>query len=74
MASISGLTPHDVSIIKARLLQGEFQHHIAADYGLNQGRICEIAKGKRFAHVLPATLSSRGQQFRLTDPTKHRRK
>jgi len=58
MASISGLTPHDVSIIKARLLQGEFQHHIAADYGLNQGRICEIAKGKRFAHVLPATLSS----------------
>jgi len=58
MASISGLTPHDVSIIKARLLRGEFEHRIAADYGLNQGRICEIAKGKRFAHVLPATHSS----------------
>lgn len=57
MASISGLTPHDVSIIKARLLQGEFQHRIAADYDLNQGRICEIAKGKRFAHIRPAALS-----------------
>ena len=58
MASISGLTHHDVSIIKARLLNGEFQHRIAADYDLNQGRICEIAKGKRFAHVQPATLCS----------------
>ena len=57
MASVTGLTPHDVSIIKARLLKGEFQHRIAADYDLNQGRICEIAKGKRFAHVPPATLS-----------------
>lgn len=57
MASIKGLTHHDVSIIKARLLKGEFQHRIAADYDLNQGRICEIATGKRFAHVSPATLS-----------------
>ncbi|QBY02334.1 hypothetical protein E2K80_17630 [Rhodophyticola sp. CCM32] len=57
MASIKGLTHHDVSIIKARLLMGEFQHRIAADYDLNQGRICEIAKGKRFAQVRPATLS-----------------
>ena len=57
MASITGLTLQDVSIIKARLLMGEFQHRIAADYDLNQGRICEIAKGKRFAHVRPAALS-----------------
>ena len=55
MASIKGLTHHDVSIIKARLLKGEFQHRIAADYDLNQGRICEIATGKRFAHLPPAT-------------------
>lgn len=59
MASISGLTHHDVSIIKARLLKGEFQHCIAADYDLNQGRICEIAKGKRFAHVRPAAFSDK---------------
>ena len=57
MASIKGLTHHDVSIIKARLSRGEFQHRIAADYDLTQGRICEIATGKRFAHVPPATLS-----------------
>ena len=57
MASIKGLTHHDVSIIKARLSRGEFQHRIAADYGLNQGRICEIATGKRFAQVRPATPS-----------------
>lgn len=54
MASVSKLTPDEVSIIKARLLRGEYQHRIAADYDLNQGRISEIAKGKRFAHVLPA--------------------
>lgn len=54
MASISGLTHHDVSIIKARLQRGEFQHRIAADYDLNQGRISEIAKGKRFAHIRAA--------------------
>ena len=54
MASTSKLTPNDVSIIKARILKGDFQHRIAADYDLNQGRISEIAQGKRFAHVRPA--------------------
>lgn len=56
MASITKLTPNDVSIIKARIRRGDFQHRIAADYDLNQGRISEIAQGKRFAHVRPATL------------------
>jgi len=56
MASVSELTPSDVSIIKARLLKGEYQHRIAADYDLNQGRISEIAKGKRFAHIPAASL------------------
>ena len=55
MASISELTPSDVSMIKARLLKGEFQHRIAADYDLNQGRISEIAKGKRFDHIPAAS-------------------
>lgn len=56
MASVSKLTPDEVSIIKARLQRGDYQHRIAADYDLNQGRISEIAKGKRFALVSPAKL------------------
>lgn len=54
MASVHSLSPADVAIIKYRLKLGEFQHRIAADYGLNQGRISEIAKGKRFADIRPA--------------------
>ena len=61
MASITKLTPKDVSVIKARILLGDFQHRIAADYDLNQGRISEIAKGKRFGHVPPASLPSSHQ-------------
>lgn len=61
MASITKLTHQDVSVIKARILRGDFQHRIAADYDLNQGRISEIAKGKRFGHV-PAASQSSSQQ------------
>ena len=61
MASITKLTHQDVSVIKARILRGDFQHRIAADYDLNQGRISEIAKGKRFGHVPPASPSSSQQ-------------
>lgn len=53
MASITELTHQDVSVIKARILRGDFQHRIAADYDLNQGRISEIAQGKRFGNVSP---------------------
>ena len=56
MASVTKLTPVDVSVIKGRLQRGDFQHRIAADYDLNQGRISEIAKGRRFAAVQAATL------------------
>ncbi|WP_074219641.1 hypothetical protein [Rhodovulum sp. ES.010] len=49
MASIKNLTAQDLADIKARLAQGEHQHRIAARYDLNQGRISEIATGKRFA-------------------------
>lgn len=59
MASITTLTPTDVSVIKARLQRGDFQHRIAADYDLNQGRISEIAKGRRFAAVRAATVPSK---------------
>ncbi len=53
MASVNSLSLKDVAIIKARLAKGEFQHRIAADYDLNQGRICEIKNGQRWPNVKP---------------------
>ena len=35
--------------IKLRLAEGDLQHDIAADLGLNQGRISEVKTGKRGA-------------------------
>lgn len=55
MASITNLTTQDVSNIKARIIKGDYQHKIAADYDLNQGRISEIAQGKRFFNIPPAS-------------------
>lgn len=34
-----------------RLSMGHFQHDIAADLGVNQGRISEIRTGKRGNHI-----------------------
>lgn len=47
MATAKHLTAQDIADIKVRLRTGEFQHHIAADYRINQGRISEIKTGKR---------------------------
>jgi hypothetical protein len=33
--------------IRARLALGEMQHDIAADLGINQGRVSEVNTGKR---------------------------
>lgn len=41
------ISPSDHKKILARLAAGEFQHRIAAEYGVNQGRISEIKTGKR---------------------------
>ena len=38
------------SLIRQRLANGEIQHDIAADLGINQGRISEVNTGKRGAH------------------------
>lgn len=54
MPSIQRLTREDIAAIKARLLRGDYQHDIAADYGLNQGRVSEINTGKRGRDVPPA--------------------
>lgn len=51
MASAKNLTAQDIADIKARLRRGEYQHDIAAAYGLNQGRVSEINTGKRGAAV-----------------------
>lgn len=54
MGTATQLTAQDIADIKARLRQGEYQHNIAADYGLNQGRVSEINTGKRGINVQPA--------------------
>jgi ribosomal protein S17E len=56
MTSVNDLTIKQVAEIKARILAGEFQHKLASEFELNQGRINEIAKGKRFAFVPPAKI------------------
>jgi len=53
MGSVKSLTAKDVAQIRKRLLRGEYQHDIAADYGLNQGRISEINTGQRFSDPPP---------------------
>lgn len=53
MCSIRDLTEEDVAAIKWRLLRGELQHRIAADYDINPGRISEINTGQRFPDIPP---------------------
>ena len=45
------LTDEIIRIIWSRLRLGEFQHDIAADLGLNQGRVSEVNTGKRGNHI-----------------------
>ncbi len=41
------MTAETYRIIKERLAKGHFQHDIAADLGINQGRVSEVKTGKR---------------------------
>lgn len=50
------LTEADAAVAKGMLLRGDRQHDIAAWFGVNGGRIAELAKGKQFRWVLPAPL------------------
>lgn len=45
-----------IADIWSRLRAGDHQHDIAADYGVNSGRVSEINTGRRGNHVtgLPA--------------------
>ncbi|MDM7979758.1 MAG: hypothetical protein QUV71_05355 [Rhizobium sp.] len=47
------LTDQDAAIAKAMLVRGDRQHDIAAWFGVNGGRIAEIATGENFAHIQP---------------------
>lgn len=41
------LNDETIREILRRLALGEFQHDIAADLGINQGRVSEVKTGKR---------------------------
>ena len=45
----------DASIIKGMLTRGDRQHDIAAWFGVNGGRIAEIATGAKFASAIAAS-------------------
>ncbi len=42
------LTEEDAVTILGRLLRGEYQNRVAADYDVNPGRVAEIKSGKLF--------------------------
>jgi predicted XRE-type DNA-binding protein len=45
------LTDEVIRSIWTRLREGQIQHDIAADLGINQGRISEVNTGKRGGHI-----------------------
>lgn len=47
------LDQDDAKLIWTLHQRGLFQHQIAAEMGVNQGRISEILTGKRFAEASP---------------------
>lgn len=55
-AEPSGITlsAADAALIKGMLLRGDRQHDIAAWFGVNGGRVAEIANGYRFTEVTAA--------------------
>ena len=48
------LTEADAALVKGMLLRGDRQHDIAAWFGVNGGRIAEIATGHNFHWVVAA--------------------
>ena len=45
------LTEETIRVIWERLRSGHFQHDIAADLGINQGRVSEVKTGKRGGNI-----------------------
>ena len=50
------LSTADAALIKGMLRRGDRQHDIAAWFGVNGGRVAEIAVGARFAEIQAASL------------------
>jgi len=48
------LTAEDAAIVKGMLARGDRQHDIAAWFGVNGGRIAEIATGMKYREAEPA--------------------
>lgn len=48
------LDPSDAALVKGMLLRGDRQHDIASYFGVNAGRVAEIATGAKFYDVDPA--------------------
>ncbi len=53
-ASGISLTETDATFVKGMLARGDRQHDITAWFGVNGGRIAEIATGAKFRWVEPA--------------------
>ena len=53
-ASGISLSAADAALVKGMVERGDRQHDIAAWFGVNGGRIADIATGKKFAEVNPA--------------------
>jgi hypothetical protein len=51
----ASLSDREAALIKGMLNRGDRQHDIAAWFGVNGGRIAEIASAKEFWWVQPAT-------------------
>ena len=45
------LTEYDAALVKGMLARGDRQHDIAAWFGVNGGRIAEIAAGRTFGWI-----------------------
>jgi hypothetical protein len=49
------ITAEQAAIVKGLLIRNEKQHDIAAYFGENPGRIADIAKGRKYPDVVPAS-------------------
>jgi hypothetical protein len=52
------LNERDAALVKGMLARGDRQHDIAAWFGVNGGRIAEIATGKKFRLVEPVAFTN----------------
>ena len=48
------LEDHEIAVVKGMLARGDRQHDIAAFFGVNGGRVAEVAKGTRGPGVAAA--------------------